>query len=93
VIDPISKQIILERNTTLTVAELKKIKFSTNFVLRSPLICESSRSICQKCYGWNLSQGQLVELADAVGVIAAQSIGEPGTQLTMRTFHTGCIYR
>jgi len=92
VIDPISKQIILERNTTLTVAQLTKINFSTNFVLRSPLICESSRSICQKCYGWNLSQGQLVELADAVGVIAAQSIGEPGTQLTMRTFHTGGVF-
>ena len=48
------------------------------------MICEASNSICQKCYGWNLSQGKLVELADAVGVIAAQSIGEPGTQLTMR---------
>ena len=85
-------QVLLERNTTLTAAKLNKISQATDLVLRSPLICESSRSICQKCYGWNLSQGQLVELADAVGVIAAQSIGEPGTQLTMRTFHTGGVF-
>ena len=90
--DPRSNQIILQRNETLNVSNLSKIDFNTDFVLRSPLICESSRSICQKCYGWNLSQGQLVELADAVGVIAAQSIGEPGTQLTMRTFHTGGVF-
>ena len=60
--------------------------------LRSPLTCESTRSICQKCYGWNLSHGKLVDLGEAVGIIAAQSIGEPGTQLTMRTFHTGGIF-
>jgi hypothetical protein len=83
---------LLERNTTLTKTTLLKIDFQTDLVLRSPLICESSKSICQKCYGWNLSQCQLVELADAVGVIAAQSIGEPGTQLTMRTFHTGGVF-
>ena len=52
----------------------------------------STRSICQKCYGWNLSGGKVVDLGEAVGVIAAQSIGEPGTQLTMRTFHTGGIF-
>ena len=60
--------------------------------VRSPLTCESNRSICQYCYGWNLSQGNLVDLGEAVGIIAAQSIGEPGTQLTMRTFHTGGIF-
>jgi len=92
ILDPFSAQVILKRNTTITTKKLLKINFSTNLILRSPLICESSRSICQKCYGWNLSQGQLVELADAVGVIAAQSIGEPGTQLTMRTFHTGGVF-
>jgi DNA-directed RNA polymerase subunit beta' len=89
---PISGEVILKRNAVLTAPNLNKIDFVTNFVLRSPLICESSNSICQKCYGWNLSQGNLVELADAVGVIAAQSIGEPGTQLTMRTFHTGGVF-
>lgn len=90
--EPFSNNILLERNTILTATKLLTINFPTNLILRSPLICESSRSICQKCYGWNLSQGQLVELADAVGVIAAQSIGEPGTQLTMRTFHTGGVF-
>ena len=60
--------------------------------LHSPLTCESTRSICQKCYGWNLSNGKLVALGEAIGIIAAQSIGEPGTQLTMRTFHTGGIF-
>ncbi|YBU88835.1 MAG: DNA-directed RNA polymerase subunit beta' [Candidatus Walczuchella monophlebidarum] len=57
--------------------------------VRSPLTCESKRGICAKCYGINLSTGQLVNKGEAVGVIAAQSIGEPGTQLTLRTFHVG----
>lgn len=61
-------------------------------VVRSPLTCESSRSVCQFCYGWNLAHGSLVDLGEAVGIIAAQSIGEPGTQLTMRTFHTGGVF-
>ena len=87
-----TKTCLIEAGTTLTPAILKGIDFEVDLILRSPLICESSRSICQKCYGWNLSNGQLVELADAVGIIAAQSIGEPGTQLTMRTFHTGGVF-
>src|SRR4029078_2062778 len=57
--------------------------------IRSVLTCESKRGICQKCYGRNLASGRMVEMGEAVGVIAAQSIGEPGTQLTMRTFHIG----
>ena len=56
---------------------------------RSALTCESRRGICVKCYGRNLATGNTVEIGEAVGVIAAQSIGEPGTQLTMRTFHVG----
>ncbi|MFM7466026.1 MAG: DNA-directed RNA polymerase subunit beta' [Cyanobium sp.] len=60
-------------------------------VVRSPLTCEASRSVCRKCYGWALAHNQLVDLGEAVGIIAAQSIGEPGTQLTMRTFHTGGV--
>ncbi len=59
--------------------------------IRSPLTCEAYKSVCQLCYGWNLAYGTLVNLGEAVGVIAAQSIGEPGTQLTMRTFHTGGV--
>jgi DNA-directed RNA polymerase subunit beta' len=60
--------------------------------VRSPLTCDSARSVCQFCYGWNLAHGSLVDLGEAVGIIAAQSIGEPGTQLTMRTFHTGGVF-
>ncbi|KGG14754.1 MULTISPECIES: DNA-directed RNA polymerase subunit beta' [unclassified Prochlorococcus] len=60
-------------------------------MVRSPLTCEASRSVCRKCYGWALAHNQLVDLGEAVGIIAAQSIGEPGTQLTMRTFHTGGV--
>ncbi len=59
--------------------------------VRSPLSCKSERGICQKCYGWDLGNNKLVGLGEAVGVIAAQAIGEPGTQLTMRTFHTGGV--
>lgn len=59
--------------------------------IRSPLTCESRRGVCTKCYGFNLSNGRIVPMGEAVGIIAAQSIGEPGTQLTMRTFHTGGI--
>lgn len=61
-------------------------------IVRSPLTCEAPRSVCQFCYGWNLAHGSLVDLGEAVGIIAAQSIGEPGTQLTMRTFHTGGVF-
>nr|YP_009519700.1 RNA polymerase b-subunit [Udotea flabellum]AYC65625.1 RNA polymerase b-subunit [Udotea flabellum] len=60
--------------------------------IRSPLTCESAKFVCQFCYGWNLAEGQLVSIGEAVGVLAAQSIGEPGTQLTMRTFHTGGVF-
>src|SRR5665213_228498 len=59
--------------------------------VRSVLTCEADQGICISCYGKSLATGRLIELGEAVGVIAAQSIGEPGTQLTMRTFHTGGI--
>ncbi|MBI4304233.1 MAG: DNA-directed RNA polymerase subunit beta', partial [Chloroflexi bacterium] len=59
--------------------------------VRSPLTCESKRGICQRCYGRDLARGRIVDLHTAVGIIAAQSIGEPGTQLTLRTFHTGGV--
>ena len=60
--------------------------------LRSPLTCEATRSVCQHCYGWSLAHAEMVDLGEAIGIIAAQSIGEPGTQLTMRTFHTGGVF-
>lgn len=68
-------------------AGIKKLR------IRSSLTCQSRLGICQKCYGWDLSIHRAVSLGEAVGVIAAQSIGEPGTQLTLRTFHTGGIFR
>ncbi|MGC9504094.1 DNA-directed RNA polymerase subunit beta' [Baaleninema sp.] len=61
-------------------------------MVRSPLTCEAARSVCQHCYGWSLAHAEMVDLGEAVGIIAAQSIGEPGTQLTMRTFHTGGVF-
>ncbi|MBC8300503.1 MAG: DNA-directed RNA polymerase subunit beta'' [Pelagibacterales bacterium] len=60
--------------------------------IRSPLTCSLYRSICQKCYGWDLANENIVDIGEAVGIIAGQSIGEPGTQLTMRTFHTGGVF-
>jgi len=78
----------------LTNEILKDFKEKSPLILnvRSSLTCKSSGSICQKCYGWDLAQQKLISLGEAVGIIAAQSIGEPGTQLTMRTFHTGGIF-
>lgn len=67
-------------------------KAPLTLTIRSSLTCESLGSICQKCYGWDLAKEKLISLGEAVGIVAAQSIGEPGTQLTMRTFHTGGIF-
>ena len=81
-------EIILDENS---LKELKR-KNPILLKLRSSLTCQSSGSICQKCYGWDLATEKSIALGEAVGIIAAQSIGEPGTQLTMRTFHTGGIF-
>ena len=70
----------------------KIVNLKDKILIRSPLTCEQKNSVCQLCYGWSLSQGSLVPLGEAVGILAAQSIGEPGTQLTMRTFHTGGVF-
>jgi DNA-directed RNA polymerase subunit beta' len=77
---------------TLQIAQAIEKNQILKVVVRSPLTCSSSRSICQQCYGWNLAYKRLIDLGEAVGIIAAQSIGEPGTQLTMRTFHTGGVF-
>jgi len=74
-----------ERGKQIIEDKVNKVK------ARSPLSCKNSRGICQMCYGWDLGNNQLVRLGEAVGVVAAQAIGEPGTQLTMRTFHTGGV--
>lgn len=70
----------------------KKIMKTNKIYIKSPLTCKLNNGICQICYGWDLAYGRMVELGENVGIIAAQSIGEPGTQLTMRTFHTGGIF-
>jgi len=91
---PDSSEIIAHINQDLDSVLSKQIIYSgiKSVLVRSPLTCESSRSVCQFCYGWSLAHGSLVDLGEAVGIIAAQSIGEPGTQLTMRTFHTGGVF-
>nr|BCA78146.1 RNA polymerase beta' subunit [Astrephomene gubernaculifera] len=67
-------------------------KITNKIFVRSSLTCNTNKTLCQLCYGWSLAQGNLVSVGEAVGVIAAQAIGEPGTQLTMRTFHTGGVF-
>lgn len=77
---------------TRTILENFKLFSPYMLMIRSPLTCQSKGSLCQKCYGWDLAQQKIISLGETVGIIAAQSIGEPGTQLTMRTFHTGGIF-
>ena len=92
--DPKTKTIIAEKHTqiTLNLSTTCKEKKINRFYLRSPLTCNLYRAVCQTCYGWDLSTESLVDIGEAVGILAGQSIGEPGTQLTMRTFHTGGIF-
>jgi hypothetical protein len=86
-------QKILSRNQEISSTKAFEISQNTNRVfVRSSLTCNTHKLICQLCYGWSLAQGKLVAVGETVGVIAAQSIGEPGTQLTMRTFHTGGVF-
>ncbi|MDB4659754.1 DNA-directed RNA polymerase subunit beta'', partial [Synechococcus sp. AH-551-C10] len=86
-------EVLAERDTEIDPALSAKFEKAgvTAVSIRSPLTCEANRSVCRKCYGWALAHNELVDLGEAVGIIAAQSIGEPGTQLTMRTFHTGGV--
>jgi DNA-directed RNA polymerase subunit beta' len=89
--DPVSKDTIIRANQLIDeipAQALMKIGVE-QLKIRSVLTCESKRAVCARCYGRNLATGQMVKLGEAVGIIAAQSIGEPGTQLTMRTFHIG----
>lgn len=94
VVHPTTKEIIAPRNTPISNELAAAIQKSgvQSVLVRSPLTCEAARSVCQHCYGWSLAHAKMVDLGEAVGIIAAQSIGEPGTQLTMRTFHTGGVF-
>jgi len=91
VVDIITDEVIVEQGHEITEEKTDQIeKLGIEKIrIRSVLTCESGRGVCAKCYGRNLSTGRLIELGEAIGVVAAQSIGEPGTQLTMRTFHIG----
>src|SRR6187401_1058060 len=91
VVDPVTKKKVIKANQLVdepTAAAIEKIGVES-LKIRSVLTCECGRGVCAHCYGRNLATGQFVKLGEAVGIIAAQSIGEPGTQLTMRTFHIG----
>ena len=93
VYDPISEELLLRAGQEIMESDVKKIEASPveKVEVRSALTCEAQKGICGKCYGRNLSTNKMVQRGEAVGVVAAQSIGEPGTQLTLRTFHVGGI--
>jgi DNA-directed RNA polymerase subunit beta' len=93
VVDPGTGEILAERDQLLDHKEVRKVvKSGIQAVkVRSPLTCELTHGICAKCYGMDLGRGRMVDIGSAVGIVAAQSIGEPGTQLTLRTFHTGGV--
>src|SRR5690606_23944993 len=89
--DPLTDEVIVQANEMIDEEKARRISETSieEVEIRSALTCESRRGLCALCYGRNLAGGRLVEPGEAVGVVAAQSIGEPGTQLTLRTFHIG----
>jgi DNA-directed RNA polymerase subunit beta' len=93
IVDEKTGEVLVERNAEINEEALLRIDASglERVSVRSPLTCAARHGVCRMCYGRNLATGELVALGQAVGIIAAQSIGEPGTQLTMRTFHTGGV--
>jgi len=93
VVDPHTGELIVGPTEIITMEEAKRITASglEEVVVRSPLTCDLRHGLCQTCYGLDLGRGAVVDMGVAVGIIAAQSIGEPGTQLTLRTFHTGGV--
>ena len=93
VYDPLTNEIVISSGQEIDEELVEKIeKLPIEKIdVRSPLTCEAKKGLCVKCYGRNLATGKMVQIGEAVGVVAAQSIGEPGTQLTLRTFHVGGI--
>ncbi len=93
IIHPVTDELIVGTGEYITDAIAEKVEYIgiERVTIRSVLTCESKRGTCAKCYGKNLATGRIAEMGDAVGIISAQSIGEPGTQLTLRTFHVGGI--
>ena len=93
VMDPKTGELIVSKDKMMDMFDAEKIKVAgiTELEIRSVMTCRAHVGVCARCYGSNMSNGQCVKVGESVGIIAAQSIGEPGTQLTMRTFHTGGI--
>ncbi|MBG7617632.1 MAG: DNA-directed RNA polymerase subunit beta', partial [Chloroflexi bacterium] len=93
IVNPKTEKVIVKRNEEISEKKAEQVVKAgiTNIYARSPLACKSRRGICRKCYGRDIGKGKTVEFHTAIGIIAAQSIGEPGTQLTLRTFHTGGV--
>ncbi|MXZ24594.1 MAG: DNA-directed RNA polymerase subunit beta' [Caldilineaceae bacterium SB0665_bin_21] len=93
VVDPTTGEVLFHRNHLITDVEVSTLveRGIEQIEVRTPLTCDSRFGLCRYCYGSNLASREMVELGDAVGIIAAQSIGEPGTQLTLRTFHSGGV--
>ncbi|MCX6746039.1 MAG: DNA-directed RNA polymerase subunit beta' [Candidatus Parcubacteria bacterium] len=93
IIEPKTKKVILEKNQLITEAVARQLKPLNleQITVRSVLSCKLTKGVCMHCYGYDLGYNEMVKLGAAIGIIAAQSIGEPGTQLTMRTFHTGGV--
>ena len=91
IIDPIANEILLSEGVLIDAAMARRIKEANvkSVMIRTPVTCKATKGVCAKCYGLNLGESQMVKPGEAVGVLAAQSIGEPGTQLTLRTFHVG----
>ncbi|PUU91246.1 MAG: DNA-directed RNA polymerase subunit beta' [Halanaerobium sp.] len=91
--DPESGEVIVENNTLIDRKKMNEIEAAgiDKVKIRTNLTCEAQHGVCRKCYGRNLATGKQVDIGESIGIIAAQSIGEPGTQLTMRTFHTGGV--
>ncbi len=91
IIDPITNEVLYVEGTLISEEDARNIKEAgiKSVVIRTPITCKAIKGVCAKCYGLNLGKGKLVKKGEAVGIISAQSIGEPGTQLTLRTFHIG----
>lgn len=91
IVDPITGEVLVRANEEIDEEKAAKLKAAgiEKVTIRSVITCEAKHGVCRKCYGRDLATGRMVELGEAIGIIAAQSIGEPGTQLTMRTFHIG----
>ena len=91
IVDPYTDEVIVKKGDEVTESDVKRIEEAgiEKVHIRSPLTCRAQRGVCIKCYGRDLARGSTVNMGETIGIIAAQSIGEPGTQLTMRTFHLG----